>query len=78
MKKEGKLRIYLYGKNALDDVKYLCKKINSRFSRDNKYKVSPFVARDQESNWDYYMFPGEINDDTNETIKDYLEENYTK
>ena len=76
MKKDYKLRIFIYGKNALDNIKYLCKSINSNFSQDNKYAIKPSVANDKESKWEYFIFDGEITKEKNETIKCYLESHF--
>lgn len=73
MKKDYKLRIFIYGKNAMNDIKYLCKSINTNFAQDNKYDIKPFVANDNESNWEYFIFDGEITKYKNETIKSYLQ-----
>ena len=73
MKKDYKLRIFIYGKNAMNDIKYLCKSINTNFAQDNKYYIKPFVAKDNESNWEYFIFDGEITKEKNETIKFYLQ-----
>ena len=76
MKKDYKLRIFIYGKNAMDNIKYLCKSINTEFSQDNKYTIKPYVANDKESKWEYFIFDGEITKQKNETIKRYLESHY--
>ena len=76
MKKDYKLRIFVYGKNAMDNIKYLCKSINTEFSQDNKYNIRPYVANDKESKWEYFIFDGEITKQKNETIKSYLQSHF--
>ena len=79
MKKNYKLRIIIYGKNADNDIAYLFKTIDKYYRQDNKfskYNIKPFTTKDTESNWEYYIFSGEINNDRNETIKLYLNEHY--
>lgn len=60
----------------MDNVKYLCKSIDTKFSKDNKYDIKPYVANDKESKWEYFIFDGEITTQKNETIKYYLESHY--
>ena len=76
MQKDYKLRIFIYGENAMDDIKYLCKSINTNFTQDNKYVIKPYVANDKESQWEYFIFDGEITKQKNETIKSYLQSHY--
>ena len=76
MKKDYKLRIFVYGKNAMDNIKYLCKSINTEFSQDNKYNIRPYVANDKESKWEYFIFDGEITKQKNEAIKSYLQSHF--
>ena len=78
MKKNLKLRIFIYGKNAQDDIKYLCKTINTYMPQDNKYNFRPYVTNDNESKWEYFIFQGEINDEKNKTISQYLQDNYNQ
>ena len=42
MDKNYKLRIFIYGKEALNDIKYICKTIDTKFIKDYKYKVKPY------------------------------------
>ena len=70
----SKLRIFIYGKNAFDDIEYFNPKIDKRFFRDKKYKIHPFITIDKNTNWEYFIFQGDINNDTNETIKNYIRE----
>lgn len=78
MKKDYKLRIFIYGKSALEDIKYICNSLNLSITQDNRFSFRPYVTNDKESKWEYFIFPGEINDEKNETIKNYLKENYAK
>lgn len=78
MKKDYKLRLFIYGKNALDDINYISKTIDPSTKQDNRYNIRPHVTRDKESNWEYLIFSGGINDEKNETIKKYLEDHYEK
>ena len=70
----SKLRIFIYGKNAFNDIEYFNPKIDKRFFRDKKYKIHPFITIDKNTNWEYFIFQGDINNDTNETIKNYIRE----
>ena len=72
----SKLRIFIYGKNVLEDIKYLNPKIDKHYSKDNKYIINPFITIDKNTNWEYFIFQGDINNDTNETIKNYIREHY--
>ena len=72
-----KLRIFIYGKNALEDLKYLCKNVDN-LNKENKYEIIPYIARDKYNNWEYFIFHGEINDVRNKTIEEYLTEHYKK
>ena len=69
------LRIYIYGKNALNDINYLNKKISLNLTTivDNVY-----TANEKKSNKEYYIIQGDINDEKNNIIKKYLTENYKK
>ena len=71
--KGNKLRIYIYGKTALNDINYLNKKlyVNLEQAKNNVYKVN-----DNQSNTEYLIIPGEINTEKNNIIYDYLMKNY--
>ena len=71
--KGNKLRIYIYGKTALNDINYLNKKlyVNLEQAKNNVYKVN-----DNQSNTEYLIIPGEINAEKNNIIYDYLMKNY--
>ena len=76
MKKELKLRIFIYGKNAINDIKYIVETLEPNFNEDIKYKVRPYVETDEETQWEYFIFQCEINEDANESIKNYLIDHY--
>ena len=38
MKKDYKLRIFIYGKNAINDIKYISNTVETRLDEDIKYK----------------------------------------
>jgi len=80
MKKDYKLRIFIYGKNALSDIKYISNTLETRLNDDIKYKVKPYCGVDTESKskWKYFIFSTEINEDANETIKSYFIEHAEK
>ena len=76
MDKKYKLRIFIYGKEALNDIKYICNTIVTKFHKDYKYKVKPYCSIDKESGWEYFIFSREIDEDGNEAIKKYLNDHY--
>ena len=80
MKKDYKLRIFIYGKNAINDIKYISNTVETRLAEDIKYKVKPYFGIDTESKskWEYFIFSTEINEDANETIKSYFMEHAEK
>ena len=71
-----KLRIIIYGKNALDDILNINKTLNIELSIDDINKIKPYIGIDKRTNWKYFIFQNEINEDANETIKNYLENHY--
>ena len=76
MKKNYKFRIFIYGKEALNDIKYICKIIDTKFHIDYKYKIKPYCSIDKGSGWEYFIFSREIDEDGNEAIKKYLNDHY--
>ena len=76
MKKNYKLRIFIYGKEALNDIRYICNNIDPTINYDYKYKVKPYHSVDKQSGWEYFIFNKAIEEDANETIKNYLNEHY--
>ena len=71
-----KLIIIIYGKNALDDILNINKSLDIKLSIDDIYKIKPYIGIDKRTNWEYFIFQNEINEDVNETIKNYLENHY--
>ena len=76
MDKHLKLRIFFYGKNALDILLNINKSLEIKLSSDDKYKVKPYISKDKQYKWDYFIFHSKINDDSNDTIKSYLNDHY--
>ena len=72
MEKDYKLRIYVYGKNALNDINHICGDLQTNIVNDIQYKIKPYHVVDKTSKWDYYLFSTEISEDSNEIIKDYI------
>jgi len=72
MEKDYKLKIYVYGKNALNDINHICGDLETNIVDDIRHKIKLFYAVDKTSKWDYYLFSTEISEDTNEIIKDYI------
>ena len=72
MEKDYKLKIYVYGKNALNDINHICGDLEKNIVDDIRHKIKLFYAVDKTSKWDYYLFSTEISEDTNEIIKDYI------
>lgn len=80
-KKLNKLRLYIYGKNALEDIKYICKDQDLHFNSVDEYKNKIYVTKDKiskESNWEFYIISGGIDKEKNEMIKNHLRDNLTK
>ena len=71
-----KLRIFIYGKNALDDILSINKNFEIKVSQDTKYKIKPYIGIDSKFNWDYFIFKSEFNEEVNDTIKNYLIDDY--
>jgi len=67
-----KLRIFIYGNNALDDILNINKTIDIRLSVEPKYKIKPYLGIDKKFKWEYFIFQSEINEDANKSIKNYL------
>ena len=72
MEKDYKLKIYIYGKNAFNDIDNICSNLDKNLQNDIKYNIKPYHSVDKETNWDYYLFSNEINEDANEIIKEYI------
>ena len=71
-----KLRIFIYGKKALEDLLHINKTIEIKICEDVKYKIKPYIGGDKILNWDYFIFQSEINDEANDTINNYLKDDY--
>ena len=76
MEKNSRLRLFIYGKNALNDILNINKTLKLKLIDNNKYKIRPYFGIDTNTNWEYLIFQSKINEDYNNTIKDYLEEHY--
>ena len=75
MEKKNNLRIFFYGKDALKDVHQL----SFDLRKEEKIKtnnVEYFYTKDNESSWEYLIFPSEINNEANKAIKSILEKDY--
>ena len=72
--KSKKLRIFIYGKKALEDLLHINKTLEIKICKDVKYEIKPFIGTDKILNWDYFIFQSEINDEANDTINNYLED----
>lgn len=68
-----KLRIIIDGKKALDDILNINKTLDIKLSDDDEYKIKLYIGIDKTFKWEYFIFQNEINKDTNDTIKNYLE-----
>ena len=71
-----KLRIFIYGKKALEDLLHINKTIEIKICEDVKYKIKPYIGGDKILNWDYFIFQSEINDEANDTINNYLKDDF--
>ena len=69
--KKTQLRIFAYGKNALDDIRIICPNIDLKLEDENEFKKI-LRCRDKIVNYEYYIVNGEINEERNNLIKDYL------
>lgn len=70
------LRIIFYGTKALDDILNINKTLDIKLSNDDKYKIRPYIGVDKSFKWEYIIFQNEINIDSNDTIKNYIEKHY--
>lgn len=75
-KNTTQLRLYFYGKSALEDIKYICKNVDMNLSIDNTYGNKIYVTKDKEVNYEYYIVPDEISEKNNIMIKNFLEEHF--
>ena len=75
MEKKNNLRIFFYGKDALKDVHQFCKDLN----KEEKIRINNveyFYTKDNESSWEFLIFPNEINNEDNKAIQSILEKDY--
>ena len=73
---KSKLRIFIYGKNALEDIKYICKNIDMNLSIDTKFDNKIYMTKDKEVNYEYFIVSGEISEQRNKLIENYLVRDY--
>ena len=71
MEKLNKLRLYFYGQNALEDTHYLFDE-DMKYTEVTKNGIKHFTKKN--SNWEYYIFQGKIDDEKNKVIGQYLKE----
>ena len=76
MEKHLKLRIFIYGKNDINDISKIIKISDIISQNDFKSKINPYTILDKINKWEYLIFQNEINKDINDTIKKYLVEHY--
>ena len=70
------LRIFIYGKNALEDIKYICKNVDMNLSIDKRFGGNMYVTKDKEINYEYFIVSDGISEEKNKMIINYLEEHY--
>ena len=73
---QNKLRIFIYSKNALDDIKYICKNIDLNLDNDKKFDNEIYVTNDKKVNYEYFIVQGEISEEKNKIIEHYLTDHY--
>lgn len=71
-----KLRIFIYGKYALNDFQNLFNNSNLKIYPHEENNIKYSFITNKESSWEYLVFSGEINKQRNEVIKTLLEEHY--
>ena len=76
MEKQNKLRIYIYGKYALNDFQNISSNSDMKISELSQDGVKYSYVTDKESSWEYFIFSGEINPQRSEAIKSLLEMHY--
>ena len=76
MEKQNKLRIYIYGKYALNDFQNIYSNSDMKISELSHDGVKYNYVIDKESSWEYFIFSGEINPQRSEVIKSLLEKHY--
>ena len=76
MEKQNKLRIYIYGKYALNDFQNIYSNSDMKITELSHDGVKYNYVIDKESSWEYFIFSGEINPQRSEVIKSLLEKHY--
>lgn len=72
----NKLRIFIYGKYALNDFQNIFNNSNLKIYEHEENDINYSFITNNESSWEYLIFSGEINEQKNEVIKSLLEEHY--
>ena len=78
MKNNLNLRIFFYGKNALDDILKINKILDIKLCEDNKCGIDQYIGTDKKNKWEYYIFQCDINKNANDIIAKHLIEHYKK
>ena len=76
MEKLNKLRIFIYGKYALNDFQNICNNSDMKIYEHDEKNIKYSFITNKESSWEYFIFSGEINEQRNEVIKSLLEEHF--
>ena len=76
MEKLNKLRIFIYGKYALNDFQNICNNSDMKIYEHDEKNIKYSFITNKESSWEYLIFSGEINEQRNEFIKSLLEEHF--
>ena len=66
------LRIFFYGKNALDDILKINKILDIKLYEDNKCGIDQYIGTDKKNKWEYYIFQCDINKNANDIIAKHL------
>ena len=56
MEKNSRLRLFIYGKNALNDILNIDKTLKLKLIDNHKYNVRPYFSIDTNTNWEYLIF----------------------
>ena len=73
----NKLRLFIYGKNALNDFQNLFSMENKNIGELEENNVKYNYIKDKEISWDYLVFSGEITEQINEAIKSLLDKHFS-
>ena len=75
--KNYSLKIIVYGKSSFEDIKNIFISLKEEEnSKEYKYKLKFFIAKDKESNFVYHILQTNISEEGNESIKNLLVDNY--